>query len=148
MNIFQIYNIIQESKIGRFSGAGIIFLKEEEVLVLKKHKNTWGFPGGKPVEGETPIQTAKRESKEEVGKVPGKQIESSVINSENNKIYYSFVFKVDNKFEPILSDEHIDYSWINYKNLEKLNLSKFFLNNLKIIKNLIKKCIDINTKDG
>lgn len=47
---------------------GCIILKDDKILlVYEKNANYWGFPKGHIEEGETEIQTALREIKEEVG---------------------------------------------------------------------------------
>ena len=43
----------------------VIFNREKEILVVKK-KNVWILPGGKPKEGEKPLETLSREVKEEL----------------------------------------------------------------------------------
>ncbi len=126
MNIFTAYKIIKESKINRFTGAGIIFYDGEKVLLLKKPNKKWGFVGGKPIEEETPLETAKREAKEEIGTLKGDNKKELKIKIRGNT-YYTYIFKVKEAFQDItLSDEHIDFSWVKVENLEKLKLSKIF----------------------
>jgi mutator protein MutT len=52
-------------------GAGTLVHREGRLLVVKRaqapNRGLWAFPGGKVEEGETPMQTAVRETKEEVG---------------------------------------------------------------------------------
>ncbi|HPT08586.1 MAG TPA: NUDIX hydrolase [bacterium] len=45
---------------------GICFDKKANILILKESENAWNIPGGKPELNETPIQTLKRELREEV----------------------------------------------------------------------------------
>lgn len=126
MDIFTAYKIIKESKINRFTGAGIVFYDGERVLLLKKPNKKWGFVGGKPIEEETPLDTAKREAKEEIGTLKGENKKELTIKIRGNT-YYSYIFKVKEPFQDItLSDEHIDFSWVKIENLEKMKLSKIF----------------------
>ena len=47
---------------------GCIIIKDKKVLlVYEKNRNFWGFPKGHMEDGETEIETALREVKEEVG---------------------------------------------------------------------------------
>lgn len=47
---------------------GCIIIKDDKVLlVFEKNRNFWGFPKGHVETGETELETAKREVKEEVG---------------------------------------------------------------------------------
>jgi 8-oxo-dGTP pyrophosphatase MutT (NUDIX family) len=140
MDIYEAYRIIKESKINQFSGAGIIFFDGERILLLKKKNKKWGFIGGKPVEEETPYQTAIRETKEEIGCIHGEKIKELKIKIKGSS-YYTYIFKVKEKFDDIsLSEEHVDYSWISLNNLKKMRLSRMFkicLNDiLKALKNI------------
>jgi 8-oxo-dGTP pyrophosphatase MutT (NUDIX family) len=126
MDIFTAYKIIKESRVNQFSGAGIIFYDGEKILLVKKPNKKWGFVGGKPIEEETPLQTAMRETKEEIGVIHGenkKELKFKIRGSN----YYTYIFKVKEAFNDItLSDEHIDYSWVKLENLDKMKLSKIF----------------------
>jgi len=126
MNIFEAYKIIKESRVNQFSGAGIVFYDGERVLLVKKPNKKWGFVGGKPIEEETPLDTAKRESKEEIGTIQGVNKKELKFKIRGNN-YYTYIFKVNEPFHDItLSDEHIDYSWVRIENLEKMKISKIF----------------------
>jgi 8-oxo-dGTP pyrophosphatase MutT (NUDIX family) len=137
MDIFTAYKIIKESKINQFSGAGIIFYDGEKILLVKKPNKKWGFIGGKPIENETPLQTAKREAMEEIGTIHGKNEKELKLKIRGNS-YYTYLYKVEKPFTDIkLSDEHIDFSWIKLENLDKIKLSKIFQICLpEILKNL------------
>ena len=139
MDIFTAYKIIKESRINQFTGAGIVFYDGERILLVKKPNKKWGFIGGKPIEEETPLQTATRETKEEIGTIHGKNEKEIKIKIRGN-IYYTYIFRVQKPFHDItLSNEHIDYSWVKLENLEKIKLSRIFkicLND--ILKNLKK----------
>jgi 8-oxo-dGTP pyrophosphatase MutT (NUDIX family) len=85
-----------------------------------------GFCGWKAIEEETPIETAKREAKEELGTIHGTNKKELIFKIRGNK-YFTYIFKVNEAFKDItLSDEHIDYSWVRVENLEKMKISKIF----------------------
>lgn len=46
-----------------------VLVKDEDhnILVVQDRANLWNFPGGKQELGETPLECAKRETKEEIG---------------------------------------------------------------------------------
>jgi 8-oxo-dGTP pyrophosphatase MutT (NUDIX family) len=126
MDIFTAYKIIKESKINQFSGSGIIFYDGEKILLVKKPNKKWGFIGGKPIEEETPLETAIRETREEIGTIHGEKKKELKIKIRGSN-YYTYIYKVKKPFYDIkLSDEHIDYSWIKLENLNKIKLSKVF----------------------
>ena len=126
MDIFTAYKIIKESKINQFTGAGIVFYDGERILLVKKPNKKWGFIGGKPIEEETPLETAIRETKEEIGTIHGKKRKELKIKIRGS-VYYTYIYKVKEPFHDIkLSDEHVDYSWVKIENLEKIKLSKIF----------------------
>ena len=142
MNIQEIYNIILES-VPHFTGAGIIFCtKKGQVLLLKKNNKVWCLPGGKPNENETPKETALRETREETGKRAINLTEPLVLEY-NNKTYYSFISIIQSPFDVILSSEHVDYKWAYLNELKNTRFIPPFKNNLKLIKQTLKKYIEI-----
>ena len=100
-------------------GACIFFSDGEKVLLLKRSPyaehspNTWGLPAGHAQEGETPLQTAQREAREEVGKVEGQRIG---MMGEGNK-WVTFFYKVKRPFEARLSEEHTEFIWARFEDL-------------------------------
>ena len=55
-------------KLKKEKSCGCIIIKNKKVLlVYEKNRNFWGFPKGHMEDGETEIETALREVKEEVG---------------------------------------------------------------------------------
>jgi 8-oxo-dGTP pyrophosphatase MutT (NUDIX family) len=137
MKLQDVYNLILESGVGRFSGAGIIFFDNKNVLMLKKPNNKWVFPGGKPIMGETPLETAMRESTEEVGSCPGNMVDKLMFENDD-RIFCSFIFKIDRPFEVVISAEHKDYSWIDYREIKKVRLQ----NNIYRTANTVIKVLD------
>lgn len=72
----------------------------------------WALPGGVAEDGETPEQTAQRESDEEVGDVPNgkrKLLDSRV--TPNGMAFHTYAQAVGEKFVPKLNDEHSGYAW-------------------------------------
>ena len=82
----------------------------------KKHKSTWGLVGGRMEQGERPVQTLLRESREEISIDfhKNKIIPIETFTSDNkNFIYYTFLIVVNSEFLPILNLEHRGYAWVN-----------------------------------
>lgn len=118
-------------------GAGILYTTGKKVLLLKRSADSknplkWALVGGKREKNETPLETAKRESKEEIGFVKGKKIRT--VNGE----FVVFIFKVEDTFKPNLNDEHLDYAWVDLKDVPEYDLHpklrKKWEEYLKIIK--------------
>ena len=89
------------------SVAFIVYTDDEKILWMRRTKdNTWGFPGGHVEEGESPIEGAIRESREEIAYVP---------NSGINLIFEDGDVRLfgcnDGYFEPSLNDEHDAFLW-------------------------------------
>jgi len=140
MKIQDIFNLMLEKNVGNFSGAGIIFFDGDNVLLLKDNTDKWGFPGGKPNQGESPEQTAKRESEEEIGSCPGKIVD--VLKFENDeRTFYTYFSKVSSQFNIRLSDEHVKYKWVPFTDLKFTSLKRYIKKNLK---NIITKLELIN----
>jgi 8-oxo-dGTP pyrophosphatase MutT (NUDIX family) len=94
-----------------------------EFLILKRpesHGNIWQPITGHIEKGEKPLEAAKREVKEETGidnisRIVDPEV-SYEFTSDNKKNYkeYLFGFEVPQTIEEItISDEHVNYSWLN-----------------------------------
>lgn len=103
-------------------GAGIFFTDGEKVLLLKRsekgdNKGTWGLPGGKIEPGESAIDAARREAKEECGKLEGQRFDY-LEEKDGLHNWTTFFFKINKPFKCKLSNEHTDSAWVD---LDKLN---------------------------
>jgi 8-oxo-dGTP pyrophosphatase MutT (NUDIX family) len=124
-----------------YIGAGIVFVTQnKKILLLKKENGKWTFPGGHKEPNEEPYQTAQRECFEELGCVPDGVIVGrlKIIKEESNKPVYSFFKKIKKEFEPTLSVEHKDYTWINYKKINPQTITKVFQPHWNLYKKFIK----------
>jgi len=127
------------------SAGAIVFIKEKEpiYLLLQYEAKHWDFPKGNIEEGETDIETVKREIEEETGIT-----DIEIVKDFKEKIQYYFKFKGEliNKIvvfylaktktkEVKLSFEHIGSIWLTYKEaMEKLTF--------KNAKEILKKAND------
>jgi len=137
------YRLIEESLYDNFYGAGIVFVNHRGmILVLQKPNGFWGMPGGKPLKGESPEETAIRESEEETGLKANIQTKPITIYY-NNKKYYSFIHELtDYVSEIILSKEHKKYAWVTVEELKKLKLIPPLKQNLSVYLKEIKKLLN------
>ena len=111
--------------------AGVIVYYDEKVndqptrlyLLLNYRRGYWDLPKGKLEQGETNLQAAIRELKEETGLVAEihegfEQSLSYMFKDPDGdlvqKTVVFFVGKVETK-EVILSHEHLSYKWLPYK---------------------------------
>lgn len=120
-----------------FEGAGFVFITpSSKVLILQKPNKKWCFVGGKREANETPIKTATREAREEIGFLPkGKIIDYYKHTRADKEVnVYSFIMQVEGKFVPNLSLEHIGYEWVKVKNLKDYSFSNGILNLIPILK--------------
>ena len=107
--------------------AGIVLYNDDndevQFLVLKYPGGHWDFVKGKMENSEEPKQTAIRETKEETG-----IIDVEFIDGFNEEISYTFYVKnkeINKKVifylgktkstEIIISHEHLDFAWLNFK---------------------------------
>ena len=122
-----------------YEGAGFLFITpDKKILMLQKPNKKWSLVGGHREKGESPYQTARRETKEEIGFVPKGNIIDFVRykKKEINIGCYSFIMKVSEEFEPQLSNEHIGYKWIPYKKINEYVISKAVKDILPYLKNI------------
>ena len=106
---------------------------EDKILFLKRspHKlygNTWGVPGGKLEEGETPRTAAIREVLEEVGiRINEDDLEEIdemyIRGAQMDYIFYRF--RVRFLELPVIDlslDEHVAWAWLTFEEAIKLPL--------------------------
>lgn len=110
-----------------YEGAGFLFVTpDNRILMLQKPNKKWSLVGGHREKGEYPLETAKRETKEEIGFIPLGNIVDVVRykKKETGGKCFSFIQTVSQEFVPKLSNEHIGYDWISFDKLKKHPLSK------------------------
>ena len=92
-----------DSKIVAF----IVYTDDDKILWLKRTKDdSWGFPGGHVEEGESAIEGAIRESREETMHVPETGLQ--LIYEEGKVRLFGCN---DGEFKPELNDEHSEFVW-------------------------------------
>ena len=100
-----------KDEVGIPIAAGILFMNDDKVLLLKRSGTTadypghWGFPAGGIEPGESPLLAALRECKEETGFAPKQATPLSLDNG-----FALFVCR-NTQFNPILNDESNGYLW-------------------------------------
>ena len=106
------------------SGVLLICQKTGNFLLLKRSKsaffpNTWSVVAGAIEEGETPLESIKRELKEET------QIDPNLIkfqffeHQEDIKSFDLFLGYCEEEYECKLDNENVDWGWFNMNNLPK-----------------------------
>jgi 8-oxo-dGTP pyrophosphatase MutT (NUDIX family) len=109
----------------------IILTPEKKTLLLKRHHPDkgiyWDIPGGRLQKGESQIDTLLREVKEETGFNHDGEIHPFMMALTDIRIrdvgliFSIFLMNIATSFNPILSDEHIDFEWCSLlKTAEKL----------------------------
>jgi len=112
----------------RRSAAGILFTDGGRVLLLRRSgavtdSFTWGLRGGRMEPGEIPLETAVRESDEEMGDTPLFWL-SGVYQVPG---YTTFIATVaDPSFRPQLNLEHTEYRWVKLPQVASLRLHPGF----------------------
>lgn len=87
--------------------AFIVYTDKDKILWLKRTKDdSWDFPGGHVEDGESPIEGAIRESREEIAHVPASGLQ--LIYQEGNVHLFGCD---DGEFTPDIDEEHSDFVW-------------------------------------
>ena len=87
--------------------AFIVYTDGDKILWLKRTKDdSWDFPGGHVEDGESPIEGAIRESREEIAHVPASGIQ--LIYQEGNVHLFGCD---DGEFKPEIDEEHLEFVW-------------------------------------
>ena len=108
---------------------GCIIIKNGKVLlVYEKNRNFWGFPKGHVEKGETEIETALREVKEEVGLDVDIDVEKRytlnyIIRNEIDKTTVLYIAKPKNEKLVVQENEIENVKWCDFK--EALNTLTF-----------------------
>ncbi|HRY59855.1 MAG TPA: NUDIX hydrolase [Patescibacteria group bacterium] len=109
-----------------------IIIKDKKILLIKRSgrervfPDCWASPGGKADEGETPEQTAIRETKEEVGLdfEPTELVKTGpYMVGTNEMILYRFYGNWSGDIK-IQKEEADDWNWFSYE--EAINLKLAF----------------------
>lgn len=103
--------------------AGMFITDGKSVLLLQRNEKDkeWGLPGGqaKKVEGEKlegPVQTARREVTEEIGKFPPMKRFDTFVEKYDDLKWTTYMMKVEKKFSGIkLSNEHTAHMWMPFE---------------------------------
>ena len=103
-------------------GAGIMYVAGNLILLGKRAggnmPGSWDFPGGHSEEGETPIMTALRESREEVGAAPMPDEPLHQIDfSDNGYIGFTTFIHRTKPFALHTNEEHTEWRWCDVNNL-------------------------------
>lgn len=99
--------------------AGILFVHDGRVLLLKRSESaqdapgTWAFPGGGIEPGETPEAAARRELQEECGYGYDGPLAPLYTSSDGFKCYGALC----EGFTPQLNDEHTAWQWSPFDDL-------------------------------
>ena len=109
------------------NAASVAFVYESSVLLLQRSASsqngpeTWQLPGGKSEDGETALETAVREVREELSytiKSPEQLVKITTFSSESTVIpgvqfnMTLFIYRVNKKFKPKLNKESKSYEWV------------------------------------
>lgn len=104
----------------RKAAGALIHAKEENkwLFVLRgeyvDQPHTWGLPGGRGSFSESYLDTAIRETKEEIGfDLTGSPSKLIYVHKTDwpLTVYKTFAFQVPKQFKPILDWESADYKW-------------------------------------
>lgn len=122
MNIYKLSQQFLEKSEPKYAGFIFYCYDDNTIFMMKRSPNTsnpnvWSLPGGHMDEGETPLQAAIRECKEETGKVPKHKVIDSLL--QGNYMNYIAGIKKEDKdnWDPKLDWENVEYKWFDIDSL-------------------------------
>lgn len=127
-------------------GAGFLFTDGDTILLLKRNAKgespeKWATPGGKQETGESFLDTAIRETKEETGRVPEYKIISQIDTHTGDFTFRTFIASTK-RFNCELSGEHTAYDWFPLDNVDKADLHPKLKEIIERVKTDISKYYD------
>ncbi len=97
----------------------VVVKNRDRILLLKRKDGLWEFPGGSVEWGESPEQSARRETKEETGlKITGNLellgITSAVYEKDGHEKHSIYiVYSAESESDEVtLSKEHNEHRWL------------------------------------
>lgn len=125
-----------------YKSVGIIIISRDSDRIFMLHRVnrpiTWSGLAGGMEKGETPVETIKREIKEEIGLDPNTIQNINVVGTSDTMghTHYVTVGFVDTEFEVpnLLIEENDDYGWFDENNLPS-PLHPGFMKSLNMVKN-------------
>lgn len=106
----------------RIEAAGVMLVTPDgRALVLRwadaDESGLWAFPGGHIEPGESAEEAAIRECEEETGFRPTGKLHEWMRSTNRGVDYTTFISRVDEPFDPALSDEHDAFEWLEVPEL-------------------------------
>lgn len=109
--------MLLESRIKNAVGVLIIAEDTNKVFLMKRgfapHKGSWSLLSGGMEDGESKLETLKREIMEEAQIDADEKLDLTFIRTENNsgKLYHYYVGLTSTEIIPTLDEENTDYGW-------------------------------------
>ena len=98
-------------------GSGMMLWAGDRFLLLRRSAKVpqpgiWNLPGGQVDRGETPYQSAVRETVEEAGTIPAHRVVGEHVSRTRQGVYTAFVAQIDRPFKPDINWESDAWAWV------------------------------------